>query len=294
VSSGCGSGRRWLKAEMHAHCNLDPKDYGICRHTPEQLIEEAAGQGFDILAITCHDSNIWSDALSSYAGSFGITLIPGMEVTAEKSRHVLLYNFEQGANQLDTLEKIGRHADSNTLVVAPHPFFPGNSSLRHLLEQNMDMFDGIEYSGFVIPGLNFNRRGIRLSQRSGKPLLGFGDVHHLWQLGKTCTYVYAEPDIPSILDAIRRRQVRVATSPLSWFEASGWWAERFYRAAFPANSPPSNEIEDRGRFGAAYKRVKPQSVHIGEKGQEVANDSGSFQLPPLERFLDDRPVIPGE
>ena len=65
------------------------------------------------------------------------------------------------------------------------------------------MFDAIEYSGFVIPGLNFNRRAIRLSQRSRKPLLGFGDVHHLWQLGRTYTYVYAEAEITSILDAIR-------------------------------------------------------------------------------------------
>jgi len=294
LSSDSGSGKRWLKAEMHAHCNLDPKDYGICRHTPEQLIEEAGRQGYDVLSITCHDSNIWSDALSSYADSFGITLIPGMEVTAEKSRHVLVYNFAQDAPKLDTLEKIGTYSDGHTLVVAPHPFFPGDSSLRHLLEQNIEMFDGIEYSGFVIPGLNFNRRGIRLSQRSRKPLLGFGDVHHLWQLGRTYTYVYAEADVTSILDAIRQRQIRVATSPLSWFEAAGWWGERWYRAAFPANAPPLNEIEDGRRFGAAHKCVKPQCIHIGKEGQEIADGARGFQRSSLEGFLDDRPVISGK
>ena len=294
MGSSLETGKRWLKAEMHAHCNLDPKDYGICRHTPEELIREAARQGFDILSITCHDSNIWSDALSRHAESLGITLVPGMEVTVEQDRHVLLYNFPQDHQKLNSLEKIGRHRTRDTLVVAPHPFFPGSSGLRRLLERNIDMFDAIEYSGFVIPGLNFNRRAIRLSQRSRKPLLGFGDVHHLWQLGRTYTYVYAEAEITSILDAIRTRQVRVATSPLSWFEAAGWWAQRLYRAVVPANAPPSNEIKDRGSFGAAHQRMEPQGVHVGKKGQEIADGAGGFHRPPLERFLNDRPIIPGK
>jgi predicted metal-dependent phosphoesterase TrpH len=266
LNSGFKSGKRWLKAEMHAHCNLDPKDYGICRYTPEQLIQKSAEQGFEILAITCHDADIWTDKLSSYARSLGVTLIPGMEVTAEKTRHVLVYNFDKGAADLSTLEKIRLHSGKETLVVAPHPFFPGRSCLRKHLEHNTDLFDAIEYSGFTVSGLNFNLRSIEIAQKTGKPLLGSGDIHHLWQLGKTYTWIYAEAEVFSILEAIRFGNLRMETSLLSWMQAAGWWADRFKRAFFPANRPPepSDKIKDRGRFGTPQKSVESQGIHVGQ------------------------------
>ena len=64
--------RRWLKAELHAHCNLDPVDHKVCRYSPEQLISEAAKLGYEVLAITCHDLDIWTKDLSDYAESLGL------------------------------------------------------------------------------------------------------------------------------------------------------------------------------------------------------------------------------
>jgi predicted metal-dependent phosphoesterase TrpH len=232
------SKKRWLKAEMHAHCSLDPQDFDICRHTPEQLIREAARQGFDILSITCHDVNIWSDALSDYARKHGITLVPGMEVTVEKTRHTLVYNFDTGPERLNTLDKIRARSNGNTLVVAPHPFFPGYTSLGSRLEENADIFDAVEYSGFVVRGLNFNRRGIQLAEKTGKPILGLGDIHQLWQLGRTYTWIYAEPEIGSILDAVKQGLVRVETTSLSWPEAAVWFSTSLWRTVFPVNPPP--------------------------------------------------------
>jgi predicted metal-dependent phosphoesterase TrpH len=262
------SGKRWLKAEMHAHCDLDPEDYGICRFTPEQLIHEAARQGFEILSITCHDSNIWTDELSDYARSLGITLIPGMEVTVEKTRHVLVYNLDMGAGNLNTLEKIRAYTNGDSLVVAPHPFYPGPSCLRGYLIKNLDLFDAIEYSGFLAPGLNFNRRGRKLAEKTGKPLLGFGDIHHLWQLGRTFTWIYAEPEVPSIIRAIKQGLVRIESSKLSWFEVAGWLATALWRKVFPVNSLPdiipSDKVEDGRCLGSAQERMESQRVHIGQ------------------------------
>lgn len=261
------SKKRWLKAEMHAHCSLDPKDYDICRFSPEQLIRESARQRFEILSITCHDSNIWTDSLCSYARSLGITLIPGMEISVEKTRHVLVYNSDKSPETLGTLEKIRLHSSEDSLIVAPHPFFPGSSCLRRHLEKNIDLFDAVEYSGFVVPGLNFNRKSLKLARKTGKPLLGFGDIHYLWQLGKTFTWIYAEPDIHSILSAIRQGLVRMETVPLSWTEAASWWAERFWRILAPANPAPacvSDKIEDGRRFGAAQKSMESERIHVGQ------------------------------
>ena len=215
--------KRWLKAELHAHCNLDPRDYGICRFTPEQLIRRATRLGFEVLSVTCHDLDIWTPDLAKYARSRGITLVPGMEVTVEKKRHVLVYNSGEAPENLNTMEKLRANTTEKTLIVAPHPFFPGRSCLRGLLKRNLDLFDAIEYSGFLVRGLDFNRRGIKLARQNHKTLLGLGDIHYLWQLGKTYTWIYAEPKVESIIDAIRHGSVRVQVSPLSWAQVAGWW-----------------------------------------------------------------------
>jgi hypothetical protein len=119
------------------------------------------------------------------------------------------------------------------------------------------MFDAIEYSGFQVPGLNFNRRGLKLSAKTQKPVIGNGDVHYLWQLGKTFTWIYSESDMASIFDAIKRGMVRAEQSNLSWLQAANWWAIKTWRHAFPINAPPMqlplDEIEDGRYLGATQQ-----------------------------------------
>jgi len=242
MNSGIKAEKRWLRAELHAHCNLDPMDFRICSHTPEQLISTAASLGYEILAITCHDKDIWTAEYSEYARSFGITLIPGMEVSTEGKRHVLVYNFHTNAEGLNTLKKIEERRRTDTLVIAPHPFFPGAGSLGRELERNLDLFDAIEYSGFRIRCINFNRRSMDLAAKSGKPMVGCGDIHYLWQLGRTFTWIYSEPDVRSVLSAVKQGMVRIQTSPISWLEAAKWWGATFWRAAFPVNTAPGGKV----------------------------------------------------
>jgi predicted metal-dependent phosphoesterase TrpH len=250
-----------MKAELHAHCNVDPVDYRACQHSAEELISNAAGLGYEILAITCHNLDIWTDELSGYAANLGITLIPGMEVTAERTRHTLVYNFQAEAGDLDTLGKIRALSREDTLVIAPHPFFPGTTCLRGLLEKNLDLFDAIECSGFQIPGLDFNRRSELLAAKSKKPLVGNGDIHHLWQLGRTFTWIYSEPGVQPIIKAVKQGFMWVQKSPLTWFEAAKWWATSYWRYVFPANrapySPPSDKVKYGRRFGPAQEGVEP-------------------------------------
>ncbi len=259
-----------MKAELHAHCSLDPADYYVCQHTPEELISNAAKLGYEILAITCHNLDIWSEDLAAYANSLGITLIPGMEVTVERTRHTLVYNFRADAEDLDTLKKIRALSREDTLVIAPHPFFPGPTCLRRLLEKNLDLFNAIESSGFQIPGLNFNRRSESLAENANKPLVGNGDIHYLWQLGRTFTWIYSEPGVLPIVKAVKEGLVRVRKSQLTWVEAAEWWTTSWWRYAFPVNRPPHrkvpakprpvhplDEIEDGGCFGSAQEGVEP-------------------------------------
>jgi predicted metal-dependent phosphoesterase TrpH len=231
-------GRRWLKAEMHAHCSLDPVDYRLCRHTPVELVEHASRLGYDVLAITCHNLDVWTAELSEYARRLGVVLIPGMEVEAEGKRHVLLYNFRTGASNLDTVAKIRERKRADTLVVAPHPYFPGGTCIGPYLEPNIDVFDAVEVSGFHAPGLDFNRRARKVAGRHRKPLVGNGDVHYLWQLGRTCSWIYAEPELGSVLSAVKQGLTRVESSALSWREVAGFWATTLWRQNFPVRPAP--------------------------------------------------------
>jgi hypothetical protein len=166
------------------------------------------------------------------------------------------------------LKKIRALSREDTLVIAAHPFFPGRISLKGLLEKSPDIFDAIECSGFHIRGIDFNRRGEALAAKLNKPLVGNGDIHYLWQLGRTFTWIYSEPGVLPVLQAIKEGFVRIQKSPLKLSEAAQWWATSLWRYAFPINpaphkpeSPiparPSDKIEDGRRFRPAQESVKP-------------------------------------
>jgi len=108
-----------------------------------------------------------------------------MEVTTEGRKHTLVYNFHSAAHNLDTLAKIRALSGQDTLVIAPHPFYPARTCLGSLLRRNLDVFDAIEQSGFHTRRLDFNRQAMNLAYQNRKPLVGNGDVHLLWQLGRT-------------------------------------------------------------------------------------------------------------
>ncbi|MBZ5496934.1 MAG: PHP domain-containing protein [Acidobacteriia bacterium] len=227
---------RWLKAELHAHCSLDPMDYRLSSYSAEELITESARLGYQVLAITCHNLDVWTPDLSEYAAGLGITLIPGMEVTTDAARHILVYNFGTSAENLKTLRQIRALCRPDTLVVAPHPYFPSRKCLGGRLEHNIEVFDAIEISGFRAPGLDFNRRARRLAAAHSKPLVGNGDVHQLWQLGHTFTWIYTEPGIRSILSAVKQGRVRVESTSLSYARVAWFWAKVLGCVIFPSRT----------------------------------------------------------
>jgi predicted metal-dependent phosphoesterase TrpH len=229
---------RWLKAELHSHCNLDPLDYRLCDYGAEDLIRTAANLDYQVLAITCHGHDVWSGQLADYALSFGITLVPGMEVVTRDGKHILAYNFHLSGDELDTLSKMRSRKREDTLVIAPHPYFPSWSCLWGQVEENIELFDAIEHSGFFTPGLDFNARARRIAERHGKPCVGNGDVHRLWQLGRTWTWIEAEPEVTSIIEAVRAGRTRVHAEPLRPSEIARWYSTGLYRAIFPASPRP--------------------------------------------------------
>ncbi|MFZ0429186.1 MAG: PHP-associated domain-containing protein [Acidobacteriota bacterium] len=203
----------WLKVDLHLHTREDPNDGGrMVVHSPEELIRHAAGQGFQVLAITNHNQLLYTMELAEFAEGLGILLLPGVEATL-RGRHVLLYNFLGYRPSWNTFEQVREAKGADQLVIAPHPFYPVAEALRDLFFEWIDLFDAVELSSLSMRGLDFNRRAAREARRRGLPLVGNSDTHFLYQLGRTYTMVRAEREVGSVLQAIRRGDVRVVAQP---------------------------------------------------------------------------------
>lgn len=206
-----------LKADFHIHTREDPHDF--IRYTAVELLEEAARQGFDVIALTCHNKRIHSDELARQAEALGILLIPGVEAAIE-GRHTLLLDLPYQRWSVRSFAHVrelrSRHGG---LVIAPHPFFPAPKCLNGKLRENLDLFDAIEFSHFYTQTLDFNRKAVEYARRMELPLVGTSDCHRLWQLGQTYTLVEAdERSVAAVFAAIRAGRVQVVTAPLKPLE----------------------------------------------------------------------------
>lgn len=248
--------KKWLKAELHAHTREDPEDgERMVRHSAQDLIDRAAQLGYSVLSITNHNQLFFDPDLESYAQRRGVILIPGVEATLE-GRHVLLYNFPEYQPDWKDPETVRRHKAPGRLVVAPHPYFPVKSALRGRLELWQDLFDAVEYSGFYLKGINFNRRAELFALESGLPLVGNSDVHFLFQLGPTYTRIYAERRMESILDAVRQGDVELVSQPAGssyvarWLLFNGLFRLRYLPSSLLSRlSRPLSAERDSRRWG---------------------------------------------
>lgn len=201
-----------LKADFHIHTREDPHDF--IRYTAVELLEEAARQGFDVLALTCHNKRIHTEELRRRAEGLGILLIPGVEAAIE-GKHTLLLDMPYARLKVRTFEHVRALKGDGGLIIAPHPFFPAPKCLNGKLRENLDVFDAIEFSHFYTRTVDFNRKAVEYARRMELPLVGTSDCHRLWQLGTTYTIVEATgKTIPAVFAAIRAGRVRVVTAPL--------------------------------------------------------------------------------
>jgi predicted metal-dependent phosphoesterase TrpH len=202
-----------LKVDFHTHTSDDPKDY--IDFSSEQLIDRAAALGFDALAITNHHVVTFSPGLDKYAAEQGLLLIPGVEMTLSNS-HVVIVNPDIDRDlKMDSLADLAGRDNSRSLVIAPHPYYPGFKCLRSKLEANIAAFDAIEFSFFYNHFINPNRKAVKAARKHNKPLAGSSDCHNIWQVGYTCSLIEADKNIPSIIAAVKQGKVEVATTPLS-------------------------------------------------------------------------------
>ena len=89
---------------MHIHSVLSP--CGDLSMSPKNIVQAALANKIDIIAITDHNSTKMCKIVQKVASEYGITVIPGVEVTTQEEVHCLAYfhDFEQANTFQEYLE----------------------------------------------------------------------------------------------------------------------------------------------------------------------------------------------
>lgn len=201
-----------IKIQFHTHTRKDPVDN--IKHTEEDLIAAAAANGYDALSITCHNRVVFDENLQKYAEKNGILLIPGIEKSIGR-RHVLIINANAEAEKIKTFDDLKNYKKNRAqcLIIAPHPFYPTWICLHKKLEENIKLFDAVEYSWFHSKKLNFyNEKAKKFALKHGLPMISTSDNHILKYLDASYSLVEAkEKSIPAIFDAIKKNRIRIVS-----------------------------------------------------------------------------------
>jgi hypothetical protein len=207
--------KKSLKIDLHIHTSDDPEE--PVRHTTCELLDKAHYLGYDAVSITNHNGICYTDYYRDYARERGIILIPGVEIGVE-GKHVLVLNATEDALSASTFADLGKIRNPSNLIVAPHPFFPGFSSLLWQVEKNIDIFDALEFSWFYHSRINFNTFALRMAERYELPLICTSDCHHLEKFGSAYSLVESEKDTEAIIEAIRCGRIQIMARPLNFVE----------------------------------------------------------------------------
>ncbi len=206
-----------FKADLHLHTISDFLDCSLGHNgmvTPFECIDMASSMGYQVLSFTHHGVLFEDKDVADYASERGVLLIPGLEAFIGQ-KHVLLYNFKT-RSPIDSFDDIRRYKQHDSLVIAPHPFYPSRCCLQGELLANIDCFDALEYSHYYTRFFNPNRKMLEVSETLKLPVVGFSDMHYVRQFGTTYSLIDAEDfSIESIVHAIKNGHVEVVTQPLS-------------------------------------------------------------------------------
>ena len=211
-----------LKANFHFHTREDKRHH--IRYSLREGIDYASVLGFEVLSPTCHQKVIWSKEDAEYAASKNILLIPGIELylqeAKESPRHALLLNASKDAESITTFDGLEKYRKTHTeiFVIASHPYFYGNFSVKEFLEKYIHLFDGIEHSWFYSKMFNRNKKGAGVAKKYNKPFIATSDTHFFKHMNKDYTVIDAEAKTAeAIFTALREHKFKNVTSPKKFF-----------------------------------------------------------------------------
>ncbi len=188
-----------VKAQLHFHTDQDPMDLGI-DYDPYEAIEEAYEKWYKIISFTHHDKLVIEQDRIDYAMEMWILLISWVELNIEW-KHILVINPDIDINHINSFKDLENYKLSHPdiLIIAPHPFYKFDSCLNHLLYENRDLFDWIEFSLFFNRFYRkANQKAIDFAVNQNKTIIWTADVHKLKLIDQTYSFVWMNFDIDKL------------------------------------------------------------------------------------------------
>jgi len=186
-----------LSCDLHIHTSFS-KDG---ESSVEEILKRAQEVGLDAVAITDHDTV--EGAKRALACTSSVIVIPGIEVSTKQGHLLVLGVTEVIPPGLDVAATIEIARRMGGLSILPHPYHHWRHGVALRRKAGMMMVDAVEvFNSRYIVG-SANRKAAKVARRLGKPCVGGSDAHNAKYVGFGRTLVYAEPSVPSILQAIR-------------------------------------------------------------------------------------------
>jgi predicted metal-dependent phosphoesterase TrpH len=215
-----------IKINLHFHTNDDPIERAFIRYDAFAAIDEAAKQGFGAITITLHNIFHFTSELAQYAQKKNVLLIPGIEKTIEGA-HVLIINATKEAEQVKTFHDLAvyRASHPECFIMAPHPYYYGNISLKEKLDEYHHLFDAVEQSWFYRGLMDRNKQAAQAAKKYNLPVVATSDTHALHRINYSYAVVNAESStIPAVLSALRAGNFENVSRPAPlWDIASVFW-----------------------------------------------------------------------
>lgn len=131
--------------DLHIHTCLSPcADNDM---TPPNIVGMAALKGLDVIAITDHNSVLNCEAAMKCGEAYGVTVIPGMELTTEEEVHVVCL-----FPTLKDAMAFGRYVDERLMRVPNNPEIFGHQYImdedEHVLGELPDLLINATSIGF--------------------------------------------------------------------------------------------------------------------------------------------------
>ena len=212
------------KADLHIHTALSD---GM--GTISAVLEAASRTDLDIIAITDHDRVDGALEAVDLAPRYGISVIPGAEITTAEGHLVALYINRPIPPRLPLHDTVLRVAEQGGLCIVAHPMAPFLNSIKapNLIWALADplvagTLVGLEVYNGGLPQLANNRRALVLGEKTGLAQVASSDSHLLWTIGMWATeFPGSSPADLRLALELRLTQPVIADRPFRFFTS---WA----------------------------------------------------------------------